>query len=61
MVFEEGGAEEFLALGVDARGDGFDVFDCREDGELLRDGEDGRGVCFVGVVLVHYTIRLFGI
>lgn len=38
MVFEEGGAEEFLALGVDARGDGFNVFDCREDGELLRDG-----------------------
>ena len=41
---DEGRAEEFFALGVDARGDGFEVFDGGEDGELLRDGEDRCGV-----------------
>lgn len=36
----KGGAEAFLALGVDARGDGLKVFDCLEETEVLGEGEN---------------------
>jgi len=44
---DEGGAEAFLALGVDAGGDGLEVLNGAEDGELLRHGEDRGWVCVV--------------
>lgn len=44
MVLDERGSEAFLALGVYARGDGLQVLDGGEDGELLRYGKDRSGL-----------------
>lgn len=45
----EGGAEAFFALGVDAWVYCFQVFDCFDEGEALRYGEDAIPFCFLFV------------
>lgn len=52
-IVDEGGVKTFFALGVDARSDGFQVLNCRENGGLLRKGEEGSWFCIL-LVLVFF-------
>lgn len=49
MGGSEGGAEAFFALGVDAWVYCFQVFDCFDEDEALRDGEDAIPFCILFV------------
>ncbi len=49
MVGGERGAEAFFALGVDAGGNGLEVFDCFEEGEGLGHGERVSGGFWWGI------------
>lgn len=55
MGGSEGGAEAFFALGVDAWIHCFQVFDCFDEDEALRDGEDAIPFC---ILLVSRLVTL---
>lgn len=57
---DEGGAEAFLALGVDAGGDGLEVLDCAEDGELLGLAQEGGWFCLFVVSLSSLPFGCYG-